>query len=342
MLIHININKNTPKSITHDALHITNKLDLSFMLNSGDNIMLSVKHKLKHAIDDKLHTMNIPYINCLQLCISSTTNNMEYLDLIMDTINDYYHQGLTQSYSLNNNFSHNDINNIKSLNFDVPMQSNTINNNLLWRNNNNNDYDQFYKYYHDSIPETKIIYNYSLAGNLLSNKYMCNKYDNNKMNIDCTMSLMLQELNHPNNMDTNQQLYHLKQCAKRIGNYNKNNKLDDMLKQYTNILYKYLLPLATKYNVSSISSIALRWLLQFHPNSLGSILIDIDASIPNEHNMLKQHEKELKEVFTFELEENDVVMLNEIAGIDMNKMTDSSSSNEEELMNMMNDRALWL
>ena len=71
------------------------------------------------------------------------------------------------------------------------MQSNTKYNNLLWRHNNN-DYDQIYKHYNDSIPETKIMHNYSLAGNLLSNRNMCNEHDNNKMNVDCTMSLILQ------------------------------------------------------------------------------------------------------------------------------------------------------
>ena len=130
--------------------------------------MLSVKYKLKLSTDDKLYAMNMPYVYCLNLCMSSTTNHMQCLDLIMDTIKDDYHQGCVQSYSLNNNFSRNDANNVKSLNFDAPMQSNTINNNLLWRNNNH--YDQFYKCYHDSIPETKITCDYSLAGNLLSNR----------------------------------------------------------------------------------------------------------------------------------------------------------------------------
>ena len=118
-------------SMRCDALHVTCKFDLSFVLNSGDNSMLGVKCKLKHGTHDKLHAMSTHYVYYLQLCMSSTRNNMEYLDATMDRINDDCHQGLMQSYILNNDFSHNDMNNIKSYKFDAPMQSNAINNNLL-------------------------------------------------------------------------------------------------------------------------------------------------------------------------------------------------------------------
>ena len=73
-------------SMRHDALNVTHKLDLSFILNSGDNIMLNFKYKLKHATHDKLHPMNAHYVYYLQLCMSSTKNNMEYLDVTMDRI----------------------------------------------------------------------------------------------------------------------------------------------------------------------------------------------------------------------------------------------------------------
>ena len=59
-----------------------------------------------------------------------------------------------------------------------------------------------------------------------------------------------------------------------------------------NTLHEHLLPLATKHNMSPMSSIALSWLLHFPPNSLGSMFVVIDASAPNEHGVLQQYEKE--------------------------------------------------
>ena len=109
--------------------------------------------------------------------------------------------------------------------------------------------------------------------------------------------------------------------------------------QYRSIMGT-LIDISFKHNVS-IESVALRWLLQINSNNMLSVGTKLGMDFMEEKGGLPyRRESELRQVFSFSLNEEDMERLNEV--IDYSKDTHSDCSSAQADYIDLTDRSLWL
>lgn len=98
-----------------------------------------------------------------------------------------------------------------------------------------------------------------------------------------------------------------------------------------------------KHNVS-IESVALRWLLQLNPNNIISVGTKLGMDLAEEKGGLPfRRQSDLRQVFAFSLEDEDVDRLNTVAGLSTDPCSTSSlEANLDRNFIDFNDKSLWL
>lgn len=238
---------------------------------------------------------------------------------VLDVLFEMQREGLIRSISANG-ASKNSLLTIESAGFE--LDSNRVFCNILDPT----------KYADQSGGEkTKLILNGPLAGGLLTDKfYNLDNRDRDKMGMPRLDILMKSELNQ---LDTS--LYQTWRSNYQKQKGVKISKSDAWRLVETNVIGA-MHQMALKHNVD-IASVAIRWAMQM--DKVGSVTVGSSLNALADNDFPFTRPRGLRKAFTFHLDEEDMGLLQEIAG---GPLIEETYADPESLLIDMNNKKLWL
>lgn len=313
--------RDTPKSVV-DELYLGSCIRVP-LFQDNTSFCLS---KVRQMIGDSILNIYGEANGCLdQVEVEFTMGQSKHGSMspytfdVFDVLHDMQREGLIRSIGTKG-FGTNDLKVIKNAGF--SPDSNEIACNLLNPSN----------YANHLGDETKLILSSPLAGGLLTNKFY--SISNRLRDKNGSPSLTYMSVSESEQYRTSlNQIWRL--------NYENKNGVKISKKDTWRLVEKTLIH--TMYNIAAkhsvdIASVAVRWSMQM--NNLGSVAVGSSLGALDWIDVPFRRHHDLRKAFTFQLDEEDMGKLLDVAGGSLVPPTDIEGNNQEQID--FNNKKLWL